>query len=58
MLSVSVHETSKANPMGGGGGGLLGISSDREDQRIFWDWKFLIPGFLRVGKFGKQYFLG
>ena len=40
-----------------GGGGVLGISSDRDDRRIFWGLKFSIPGFFWVRKFGK-YFLG
>ena len=39
------------------GGGVLRISSDGGDQRIFWGLKFSIPGFFWVGKFGK-YFLG
>ena len=38
-------------------GGVLGISSDGDDRRIFWGLKFSIPGFFWVGKFGK-YFLG
>ena len=33
-------------------GGVLGISSDGDDQRIFWGLKFLIPGFFWVRKFG------
>ena len=36
---------------------VLWISSDRDDQRLFWGLKFSIPGFFGVGKFGK-YFLG
>ena len=39
------------------GWGVLGISSDRGDRRIFWGFKFSIPGFFWVGKFGKC-FLG
>ena len=46
------------HPRGEGGGkGGLRISSDRDDQRIFWGLKFSIPGFFWVGKFG-MYFLG
>ena len=44
-------------PRGWGGGGVLWISSDWDDRRIFWGLKFSILGFLGVGKFGK-YFLG
>ena len=33
-------------------GGVLEISSDRDDQRIFLGLKFSIPGFLGVRKFG------
>ena len=40
----------------GGGGGVLGISSDGDDQRIFWGLKFSIPGFFWVRKFGKYFF--
>ena len=36
--------------------GVLGISSDRNDQGIFGGLKFLILGFFRVGKFGKYFF--
>ena len=36
--------------------GVLGISSDGDDRRIFLGLKFSIPGFFRVRKFGK-YFL-
>ena len=37
-------------------GGVLGISSDGDDQRIFWGLKFSIPGFFWVWRFGKYYF--
>ena len=37
-------------------GGLLGISSDGNDRRIFWGLKFSIPGFFWVRKFGKYFF--
>ena len=37
--------------------GVLGISSDRDDRKIFLGLKFLILGFFWVRKFGK-YFLG
>ena len=37
-------------------GGVLGISSDGDDQRIFLCLKFLIPGFFWVRKFGKYFF--
>ena len=33
-------------------GRVLGISSDGDDQRIFWGVKFSIPGFFWVRKFG------
>ena len=33
-------------------GGVLEISSDRDDQRIFLGLKFSIPGFFGVRKFG------
>ncbi len=41
---------------GGGGRGVLKISSDGDDRRIFWGSRFSIPGFFGVGKFYK-YFL-
>ena len=37
-------------------GWVLGISSDGDDQRIFWGLKFLIPGFFGLQKFGKYFF--
>ena len=37
--------------------GVLRISSDGDDRRIFLGLKFSIPGFFWVGKFGK-YFWG
>ena len=37
--------------------GVLGISSDGDDRRIFWGLKFSILGFFWVRKFAK-YFLG
>ena len=37
-------------------GGVLRISSDRDDQRIFLGLKFLILGFFWAGKFGKYFF--
>ena len=40
-----------------GGGGVLLISSDRDDRRILLGLKFSILGIFWVGKFGK-YFLG
>ena len=40
----------------GGGGGVLGISSDGDDRRVFWGFKFSIPGFFWVRKFGKYFF--
>ena len=40
----------------GGGGGLLGILSDGDDQRIFLGLKFSIPDFFGVRKFGKYFF--
>ena len=35
---------------GGGGGGVLRISSDGDDRRIFLGLKFVISGFLGGGK--------
>ena len=43
--------------IGGPGGGVLRISSDGDDRRIFLGLKIFIPGLFWVGKFGK-YFLG
>ena len=40
----------------GGGGGVLRISSDRDDGRIFWGLKFSISGFLGGGKFWQVFF--
>ena len=37
--------------IGGEGGGLLRISSDRDNQRIFGGLKFSISGFFVAGKF-------
>ena len=36
--------------------GVLGISSDGDDRRIFLGLKFSIPGFFWVRKFGKYFF--
>ena len=41
---------------GGGGVGVLRISCDGDDQRIFWGLKFSILGFFWAGKFGKRGF--
>ena len=41
---------------GGGGWGVIRISSDGDDQRIFLGLKFSIPGFFGVRKFGKYIF--
>ena len=38
------------------GGGLLRISSNEDDQRLFWGLKCSIPGFFWIGKFGKYFF--
>ena len=38
------------------GGGVLGISNDGDDRRIFWGLKFSILGFFWVRKFGKYFF--
>ena len=44
--------------MGGGGFKIsLQISSDRDDQRIFWGLKFWIPAYFSVPKFGKYFFV-
>ena len=37
--------------------GVLWISSDRDDQRMFLGLNFSILGFLGVGKFGKNFFV-
>ena len=37
-------------------GGVLQISSDGDDQRVFLGLTFSIPGFFWVGKFGKYFF--
>ena len=37
-------------------GGVLGISSDGDDRRIFGGLKFSIPAFFWVRKFGKYFF--
>ena len=36
--------------------GVLGISSDGDDRRMFLDLKFSILGFFWVRKFGKYFF--
>ena len=43
-------------PGGGGGVGVLEISSDGDDRRIFLGLKFSIPVFFWVRKFGKYFF--
>ena len=61
----SVNSKHAQPPAGGGGGGsgwggggqVLQISSDRDDQRIFWGVKFLIPGIF-LGKKIWQVFFG
>ena len=40
----------------GGGGGVVQISSEGDDRRIFLSLKLLIPGIFFVGKFGKYVF--
>ena len=40
----------------GRGGGVLRISIDGDDRRIFWGLKFSILGFFWVAKFGKYFF--
>ena len=47
---ISVISTFKRP--GEGGGGVLGISSDEDDRRIFLGLKFSIPGIFWVRKFG------
>ena len=42
----------------GGGGGVLRISSDGDDRRIFWGLKFSIPGFFLGKKIWQVFFLG
>ena len=44
-----------ARNVGAGGGGVLGISSDGDDRRIFLGLKFSIAGFVWVGKFGTYF---
>ena len=39
-----------------GGGGVLQILSDRDDQRIFWGLEFSILGFFWVGKLWQEFF--
>ena len=39
-----------------GGVLVLPISTDGDDQRIFWGFKILIQGFFWVGKFDKDLF--
>ena len=41
---------------GTGPRGVLGMSSDGVERRIFGGLKFLIPGFFWGGKFGKYFF--
>ena len=41
----------------GGGGGVLRISSDGVDGRIFLGLKFSIPGVFWVGKIAKYFFV-
>ena len=43
-------------PSGGGGGGVLGISGDGDDERIFLGFKFLIPGFFLGTKILQVFF--
>ena len=40
----------------GGGGGVLGVSSDGDDRRTFLGLKFSISEFFGVRKFGKYFF--
>ena len=54
-LQFTCIETGVESP-GEGGGGVLRILSDGDDQRIFLGLKFSIPGFFCVREFGK-YFL-
>ena len=55
VQKVPNRHTQKTEDRGGGGGrvGVLQISSDTDDRRIFLGLKFSIPGFLGVGKFGQ-----
>ena len=39
----------------GGGGGVLRISSDGDDRRIFLGLQFSIPGYFWEGLFGKYF---
>ena len=55
--TIGVGEKWVKYARGVGGGWVPQISSDRDDFRILGGLKFLISGFLGVGKFGK-YFLG
>ena len=57
MQSPYHFETKTLVKVGGGRGGGIQISSDKDDQRIFWGLKFLISGFFGVVKYG-EYFLG
>ena len=39
-------------------GGVLGILSDGDNQRIFFGLKFLIPGFFGIGNLTRSVFFG
>ena len=49
----TIPNRSCAGPRGGGGVGVLEISSDGDDRRIFLGLKFSIPKFFWVRRFGK-----
>ena len=42
---------------GGGGEGVLRISIEGDDRRIFLSLKFSLPGFLWIRKFGPLFFV-
>ena len=46
LINCESWKSNNCNP--GGGGGVLGILSDGDDRRIFWGFKFSIPGFFGV----------
>ena len=55
MFSLNAGEREKLG-VGPVPSGVLGISSDGDDRRIFLGLKFSIQGFFWVQKFGKYFF--
>ena len=50
FLLLGWHSQCDLSPEGGGERGVLWISSDRDDLRIFWGFKFSVSGFFGVSK--------